>query len=113
MAISTDTRVMELHELHALPKPKALLTRISSRLSRVRNEDDLSQNEPDVNETLPSPTIAAVEPQERWNSSRTMIYRTFAAFWGFVIMGANDAAVGVSAYMRHRSAIHADNTHRP
>jgi hypothetical protein len=94
MASASETTVMELRELHPLPQPKAILTRISSRLSRARSDRDISEEEPDVNETLPSPTTAEVERHERWNESRVMMYRTFAAFWAFVIMGANDAAVG-------------------
>lgn len=34
---------------------------------------------------------------ERWNEPRFNMFRTFATFWSFVIMGANDAAYGVSA----------------
>ncbi|KAJ5786975.1 Major facilitator superfamily domain general substrate transporter [Penicillium paradoxum] len=31
---------------------------------------------------------------ERWNQPRINIYRTFATFWSFLVMGANDAAYG-------------------
>ena len=31
---------------------------------------------------------------ESWNRPRANVYRTFAVFWGFVIMGMNDAAYG-------------------
>jgi fucose permease len=31
---------------------------------------------------------------ERWNSPRTNLYRSGAAFWSFVVMGSNDAAYG-------------------
>ncbi|KAJ9632467.1 hypothetical protein H2203_000872 [Taxawa tesnikishii (nom. ined.)] len=48
----------------------------------------------DRNETLPSPTTAPHEIQEKWNSSPTTMYRTFACFWGFVVMGMNDASYG-------------------
>ena len=33
---------------------------------------------------------------EKWNQPRVNIHRTFAAFWSFLVMGANDAAYGVS-----------------
>ena len=33
---------------------------------------------------------------EKWNSPRINAYRSFATFWSFLVMGANDAAYGVS-----------------
>lgn len=33
---------------------------------------------------------------ERWNGSKTSVFRVAAIFWSFFIMGANDAAYGVS-----------------
>jgi hypothetical protein len=33
---------------------------------------------------------------EKWNQPRINIHRTFATFWSFLVMGANDAAYGVS-----------------
>lgn len=39
----------------------------------------------------PSTTISVVQ---RWNSPRVNIQRTFATFWAFIVMGANDAAYG-------------------
>lgn len=33
---------------------------------------------------------------EKWNQPRVNIHRTFATFWSFLVMGANDAAYGVS-----------------
>lgn len=47
----------------------------------------------DRNETLPSPTTAT-EQIERWNHPRVNVYRIFATFWSFVIMGMNDATYG-------------------
>jgi hypothetical protein len=29
-------------------------------------------------------------PRERWNESRINIFRTFATFWAFIVMGMND-----------------------
>ena len=31
--------------------------------------------------------------RERWNEPRINMYRTFAAFWAFVVMGMNDGMV--------------------
>ncbi|KAF2764977.1 MFS general substrate transporter [Teratosphaeria nubilosa] len=47
----------------------------------------------DRHETLPSPTTVT-EHVETWHSPRINIYRIFATFWSFTIMGANDAAYG-------------------
>ncbi|KAF2761708.1 MFS general substrate transporter [Pseudovirgaria hyperparasitica] len=47
----------------------------------------------DPNDLLPSPTTASVRLQ-RWNSSRVNVLRTFATFFAFLLMGANDAAYG-------------------
>lgn len=33
---------------------------------------------------------------EKWNQPRVNIHRTLATFWSFLVMGANDAAYGVS-----------------
>ncbi|KAF2089047.1 MFS general substrate transporter [Saccharata proteae CBS 121410] len=49
---------------------------------------------PDRLEILPSPTTAAHERLQEWNSSRTNINRTLACFWSFFVMGLNDAAYG-------------------
>lgn len=34
---------------------------------------------------------------EKWNHPRINMYRLFATLWSFLVMGANDAAYGVSA----------------
>ena len=36
----------------------------------------------------------AVHALERWNQSRTSIFKTLSTFFGFTVMGANDAAYG-------------------
>jgi hypothetical protein len=33
---------------------------------------------------------------EKWNQPRINVYRSFSTFWSFLVMGANDAAYGVS-----------------
>lgn len=37
---------------------------------------------------------------EKWNQPRINAYRSFATFWSFLVMGANDAAYGVSGTFR-------------
>lgn len=41
---------------------------------------------------------------ERWNQSRGSICRTLCTFWSFLVMGANDAAYGVSVIGQKVSA---------
>jgi hypothetical protein len=68
-------------------------TRTSLNIQKVRSlKEDPQQDDPVQN--LPSPTTAS-EKLERWNHPRTNLFRTLAAFWGFVVMGSNDAAYGV------------------
>ncbi|RJE26881.1 Mfs transporter [Aspergillus sclerotialis] len=47
-------------------------------------------------EAVAPPT--AVSVVEKWNEPRSNIYRTFATFWSFLVMGANDAAYGLETY---------------
>ena len=53
----------------------------------------------DRNESLPSPSVA-FEELPRWNYPKINMYRTFATFWSFIVMGANDAAYGVGQTLR-------------
>jgi len=72
---------------------------------RVRYEDIPAQQKKSNVKTEESPAFARAvsqdteltinlddeEPvQERWNESRINIFRTFAAFWAFIVMGMND-----------------------
>jgi hypothetical protein len=51
------------------------------------------QSDAIVSSDTPTDTFPVVE---KWNEPRINIYRTFATFWCFLVMGANDAAYGVS-----------------
>lgn len=57
----------------------------------------------DVNSALPPPnnTVPALQ---RWNHPKTNMWRVFATFYSFIILGANDAAYGV----RRPSQTHLD-----
>jgi hypothetical protein len=80
---------VELQDVSSyLQKPQDAKTAPSLKISDRRSLND------DPVETLPSPTTQAAEKLERWNQSSTNVYRTFAAFWSFVVMGSNDAAYG-------------------
>lgn len=46
------------------------------------------------------PTVVALA-LEKWNDPTENISRLFSTYWSFVIMGANDAAYGVSARFTH------------
>lgn len=43
-----------------------------------------------------SPPPTAVLAKEKWNQPRINTLRTLATFWSFLVLGANDAALGVS-----------------
>jgi hypothetical protein len=59
----------------------------SKRLGHAHVDSDDDREQHDQNEILPSPTVASHEAPERWNSPKANLWRTFAAFWGFAIMG--------------------------
>ena len=75
-------------------------TNLSSHPHNVHSlsiqEGRQSKSNDDPNESLPSPTTA-VERLQRWNRPRVNLFRSFAAFWGFTVMGMNDSAYGVCA----------------
>jgi hypothetical protein len=97
----SSTAVMEPLELHDV---SGYLTEPGSRPSQPQSVNSLSSREndsihsnragDDPAESLPSPTTSS-EKLQRWNHPRTNLFRTLAAFWGFVVMGMNDAAYGV------------------
>lgn len=53
----------------------------------------------------PSVPATAVPAAQKWNSSRLNVYKVLITFFSFIILGANDAAYGVSSdsRWRHRS----------
>jgi hypothetical protein len=59
----------------------------------------LPRQHSDADSTSRHPTDA-FPVLERWNQNRLNIYRTFATFWCFLVMGANDAAYGVSGLVK-------------
>jgi hypothetical protein len=101
----SSTCVVELEETKGPQQQlriKEATENINHRLSRVEsNRSKIIHSENDVDGSLPSPTTANEELQ-RWNFPPKNMFRTFAAFWGFIIMGANDAAVGVCLMPENR-----------
>jgi hypothetical protein len=76
-------------ELHTLSKPQdAEVAGLNTSLRFSGSQDD------DPVENLPSPTTHTAEKLEQWNHPRSNAFKTMAAFWGFVVMGSNDAAYG-------------------
>lgn len=60
---------------------------------RLLSEDRSKNIDPAEFLPQPSTTVSVVE---RWNNPKANIYRTAATLFAFIIMGANDAAYGVS-----------------
>ncbi|KAK3621535.1 hypothetical protein LTR56_019260 [Elasticomyces elasticus] len=65
-----------------------------SLANSIRSSHSKTSYASDRNETLPSPTTASADEVELWNKPGINLYRTFATFWSFLIMGANDATYG-------------------
>jgi hypothetical protein len=61
----------------------------------ISAENDTKHISADAEE-LGDVTGSDQETLERWNSSATNIFRYLAALFGFIVMGMNDAAYGVS-----------------
>ena len=60
------------------------------------------RNSKHINEytDVESPPTEPEPALERWNNPRINIYRYLAANYSFIIMGMNDAAYGVSTFLR-------------
>ncbi|KAG5928313.1 hypothetical protein E4U42_000856 [Claviceps africana] len=62
----------------------------------MADHDASSPDEASVSEALAASVVVATERAERWNDSPRNVSRVAAAFLCFLVMGANDAAYGVS-----------------
>jgi hypothetical protein len=100
----SSTYVVELEDFSSRPEQIDLKPqRPASIKSTSRRSNRSNESTKDIHGTLPSPTTAAIETQERWNHPQINMYRTFATFWSFIVLGANDAALGVClAILRKR-----------
>jgi hypothetical protein len=78
---------MSLHESSDVVNETTMLPLVEDESKQVTEEK--KEDEEDVPATDPNAL-------ERWNSSRTQIYRYLCALLGLFIMGMNDAAYGVS-----------------
>lgn len=66
---------------------------------RQRDSDivlqDLPRSEHPGSELL-NDSGGAFPAKEKWNDPPINVYRSLSTFWSFLVMGANDAAYGVS-----------------
>ena len=60
------------------------------------NKYDVAEDEAGAEAKVEAPNTA-VHALQRWNEPRVNMWRICATFVGFIIMGANDAAYGVSS----------------
>jgi hypothetical protein len=64
--------------------------------ARMKNSSVKTEESPAFVKAMSQDTVISTnldddEPaRERWNESRVNIFRTFAAFWAFTVMGMND-----------------------
>lgn len=105
----SSTCVIEPVELQNISQPleRPAEAKVGGRPSSLNihqtpgSREVLTENNDPV-EVLPSPTTAAAQKHEKWNTPRLNLWRTFAAFWSFIVMGSNDAAYGVcTSYINH------------
>lgn len=79
---------IELSQIHHKP--------VDKKASWPQDGAAKAPTPPDQDELeLPPPSTATYVP-ERWNYPRSNIPKVIACNWSFVVMGANDAAYGVS-----------------
>lgn len=89
------------------PKEEILDRRVSGSSRLNPNNPDTNQTfqdgerepdlEPFTSDPLHNRSVVIAHAREKWNNPSVNISRLFATFWSFVIMGANDAAYGVSS----------------
>ncbi|KAJ5365002.1 Major facilitator superfamily domain general substrate transporter [Penicillium concentricum] len=71
----------------------------TTRVQKSRDASLALEALPAQSDTAPASDPAEGFPLlEKWNQPRVNIYRTFATFWSFLVMGANDAAYGLESY---------------
>lgn len=94
MATTTQTITNGDLELHHLPaKPQAVFdsTPVSGRNS---DSEQRVLGTTDLRDEGQQPPDNAVEVLERWNDPNGNMWRVFATFWSFFILGMNDGSLG-------------------
>lgn len=90
------TCTVELHPLQ-VPAP----TKAADSAFNTRPESFAGDGQRLVDEcATPDAPPGAVSALQQWNNPRGNIFRLSACFWCFLVMGANDAAYGVSTLDR-------------
>ena len=85
---------MELTPVAQASQRNTTKRRPSGQPRPISIQDDGAENA-DITGELPAPSTA-VEVLQRWNSPKSNRWRLAATCWSFAILGANDAAYGVS-----------------
>jgi hypothetical protein len=67
--------------------------------SKSQSEQKLGISDLEDIRTNTAPPTEAVEALQRWNSSRIQMWRVFATFWAFFVVGMNDGSYGVSTFL--------------
>lgn len=79
-------------------------TTTSSASESNAHNVSIPEREPDLEtlsaESQQQPPAVVAHALERWNEPSVNVSRVFATFWSFVVMGANDAAYGVSSILK-------------
>ena len=84
----------------AEPRSSAIeLQSFSAPESKSQSEQKLRISDPEDVRTDTAPPTEAVEALQRWNSSRIQMWRVFATFWAFFVVGMNDGSYGVSTFL--------------
>lgn len=75
------------YELHPLPaKPNNIFT------PNARSGSDFKQQTLQISDE--KPPSHAVEALQRWNTPSINMWRVFATFWSFFVLGMNDGSYG-------------------
>ncbi|KAF1816772.1 putative MFS transporter [Eremomyces bilateralis CBS 781.70] len=93
MATQTSTYTMELSEHPNTNQPRSEQKQHDHISLASRRHSHVSGTKISDSDGLPSPTTAT-EKKVFWNHPRSNIARTFATFYCFIVLGANDAALG-------------------
>lgn len=95
------------NEIELQPGQTPEIKRDDSSASRgtdteVENEEKRQTTDTNVEEGLEGQSLSApineTQALQQWNKPRINLWRYMATLLGFVIMGMNDAAIGVSSY---------------
>ncbi len=97
--ITTHTRTnpADSIELQPIRPQHASLSKQPSYASADRIQRASYEERTQSQIDLPSPTTAPVAQLQEWNNPRSNLWKVLSCFFGLFVMGANDAAYGVSA----------------